>query len=92
MLHRRTQRGAIDTELRWPGRDIGLTERESELLALLLVWSEEILTGAIRVIERIDIPSAIKASILARSVMFNLFILTIMLEIQCNVNNYFVAY
>jgi two-component system, NarL family, response regulator LiaR len=35
VLHRRTQRGAIDIELRWPGRDIGLTERESELLALL---------------------------------------------------------
>jgi DNA-binding NarL/FixJ family response regulator len=35
VLHRRTQRGAIDAELRWPGRDIGLTERESELLALL---------------------------------------------------------
>jgi two-component system, NarL family, response regulator LiaR len=35
VLPRQTQRGAIDTELRWPGRDIGLTERESELLALL---------------------------------------------------------
>ena len=29
------QRGAIDGRLRWPGRDVGLTERESELLALL---------------------------------------------------------
>jgi DNA-binding NarL/FixJ family response regulator len=35
VLQRQTQRGAIDSQLRWPGRDIGLTERESELLALL---------------------------------------------------------
>jgi DNA-binding NarL/FixJ family response regulator len=35
ILHRQTQRGAIDGQLRWPGRDIGLTERESELLVLL---------------------------------------------------------
>jgi DNA-binding NarL/FixJ family response regulator len=31
----RAQRAAVAEELRWPGRDIGLTERESELLALL---------------------------------------------------------
>jgi two-component system, NarL family, response regulator LiaR len=35
VLHRQSQRAAIDTHLRWPGLDIGLTERESELLALL---------------------------------------------------------
>jgi DNA-binding NarL/FixJ family response regulator len=35
VLHRQSQRAAIDTQLRWPGRDIGLTERESELMALL---------------------------------------------------------
>jgi len=31
----RAQRAAVAEELRWPGRDTGLTERESELLALL---------------------------------------------------------
>jgi len=35
VLTRRSQRAAIDEALRWPGRDIGLTERESELLSLL---------------------------------------------------------
>ncbi len=35
MLNRRSQRAAMPEELRWPGRDAGLTERESELLALL---------------------------------------------------------
>jgi DNA-binding NarL/FixJ family response regulator len=35
VLHRQSQRATIDTRLRWPGRSIGLTERESELLALL---------------------------------------------------------
>ena len=35
VLKRRSQRAAIDTHLRWPGRNIGLTERESELWALL---------------------------------------------------------
>ena len=34
-LVRRSQHGKTSAELRWPGRDIGLTERESELLALL---------------------------------------------------------
>ena len=31
----RSQHAQIDEALRWPGRDIGLTERESELLSLL---------------------------------------------------------
>jgi DNA-binding NarL/FixJ family response regulator len=31
----RSRRALIDESLRWPGREIGLTERESELLALL---------------------------------------------------------
>jgi DNA-binding NarL/FixJ family response regulator len=31
----RSQHAQIDEVLRWPGRDIGLTERESELLSLL---------------------------------------------------------
>jgi len=31
----RSRRAVIDESLRWPGREIGLTERESELLALL---------------------------------------------------------
>ncbi len=35
VLTQRSQRGEIDGALRWPGREIGLTERESELLALL---------------------------------------------------------
>jgi two-component system, NarL family, response regulator LiaR len=32
---RRTQHAQIDEAVRWPGRDIGLTERESEILSLL---------------------------------------------------------
>ena len=35
VLAQRSQRAAIDEALRWPGRGIGLTERESELLSLL---------------------------------------------------------
>jgi DNA-binding NarL/FixJ family response regulator len=35
ILTRQRQRGATDDGLRWPGRDIGLTVRESELLSLL---------------------------------------------------------
>jgi DNA-binding NarL/FixJ family response regulator len=35
VLTRSSQRAAIDRALRWPGREIGLTERESELLSLL---------------------------------------------------------
>ena len=35
MLTGRSQRAAVPEALRWPGREIGLTERESELLALL---------------------------------------------------------
>jgi DNA-binding NarL/FixJ family response regulator len=35
VLTRSSQRAAIDELLRWPGREIGLTERESELLSLL---------------------------------------------------------
>jgi DNA-binding NarL/FixJ family response regulator len=35
VLTQRSQHAAIDEALRWPGREIGLTERESELLALL---------------------------------------------------------
>ena len=35
MLTQRSQRAAMPEELRWPGRDAGLTERESELLAML---------------------------------------------------------
>ena len=35
VLTRSSQRAAIDETLRWPGREIGLTERESELLSLL---------------------------------------------------------
>ena len=35
VLTRRFQGAAIDEALRWPGREIGLTERESELLSLL---------------------------------------------------------
>ncbi len=34
-LTKRSQRAALPEDLRWPGRDAGLTERESELLALL---------------------------------------------------------
>jgi DNA-binding NarL/FixJ family response regulator len=35
VLTRSSQRAAIDGALRWPGREMGLTERESELLSLL---------------------------------------------------------
>jgi DNA-binding NarL/FixJ family response regulator len=35
VLTQRTQHAQIDEALRWPGRDRGLTERESELLSLL---------------------------------------------------------
>jgi two-component system, NarL family, response regulator LiaR len=35
ILTRSSQRAAIDGALRWPGREIGLTERESEILSLL---------------------------------------------------------
>jgi two-component system, NarL family, response regulator LiaR len=35
VLTQRSQHAQIDGTLRWPGRDIGLTERESELLSLL---------------------------------------------------------
>ncbi len=34
-LTERSQRAQIDEMLRWPGREIGLTEREGELLSLL---------------------------------------------------------
>jgi DNA-binding NarL/FixJ family response regulator len=35
VLTQRSQHAQIEEALRWPGRDIGLTERESELLSLL---------------------------------------------------------
>ena len=35
VLVQRSQHAQIDQVLRWPGREIGLTERESELLSLL---------------------------------------------------------
>jgi two-component system, NarL family, response regulator LiaR len=35
VLTQRSQHAQIDEMVRWPGRDIGLTERESELLSLL---------------------------------------------------------
>jgi DNA-binding NarL/FixJ family response regulator len=35
MLTQRSQHAVMPDELRWPGRDVNLTERESELLALL---------------------------------------------------------
>jgi len=35
VLTQRSQHAQINEALRWPGRDIGLTERESELLSLL---------------------------------------------------------
>jgi two-component system, NarL family, response regulator LiaR len=35
VLTQRSHHSQLDEALRWPGRDIGLTERESELLALL---------------------------------------------------------
>jgi DNA-binding CsgD family transcriptional regulator len=34
-LTHRSQHAQIDEAVRWPGRDAGLTERESELLSLL---------------------------------------------------------
>jgi DNA-binding NarL/FixJ family response regulator len=35
VLTRRSQHAEIDGALRWPGREIGLTERESQLLSML---------------------------------------------------------
>jgi NarL family two-component system response regulator LiaR len=35
VLTQRSQHAHIDEALRWPGREVGLTERESELLSLL---------------------------------------------------------
>jgi two-component system, NarL family, response regulator LiaR len=35
VLTQRSQHAQIDEALRWPGRELGLTERESELLSLL---------------------------------------------------------
>jgi NarL family two-component system response regulator LiaR len=35
VLTQRSHHAAIDEALRWPGRDFGLTERESEILSLL---------------------------------------------------------
>jgi DNA-binding NarL/FixJ family response regulator len=35
MLTQRSQHAVMSDELRWPGREVNLTERESELLALL---------------------------------------------------------
>lgn len=35
ILTHRSQHSKIDDMLRWPGRDLGLTERESEILSLL---------------------------------------------------------
>lgn len=35
VLTQRSQHAQIDEALRWPGRDVGLTERESEILSLL---------------------------------------------------------
>lgn len=35
VLTQRSQHAQVDAALRWPGREIGLTERESELLSLL---------------------------------------------------------
>jgi NarL family two-component system response regulator LiaR len=35
VLTQRSQHAQIDEALRWPGREIGLTERESELLSLM---------------------------------------------------------
>jgi two-component system, NarL family, response regulator LiaR len=35
MITQRSQRGRIDEPITWPGREQGLTERESEILALL---------------------------------------------------------
>jgi DNA-binding NarL/FixJ family response regulator len=35
VLTQRSQRATLDDTLRWPGRDIGFTQRDSKLLALL---------------------------------------------------------
>jgi DNA-binding NarL/FixJ family response regulator len=35
VLTQRSQHAKIDDALRWPGRELGLTERESEILSLL---------------------------------------------------------
>ena len=35
ILTQRAWHGSLDVTIRWPGRDVGLTQRESELLSLL---------------------------------------------------------
>jgi NarL family two-component system response regulator LiaR len=40
VLARRSQHASLDESLKWPGRDIGLTHREGELLALRHLYAK----------------------------------------------------
>jgi DNA-binding NarL/FixJ family response regulator len=80
MLTQRSQHAAMPAELRWPGRDIRLTERESELLALLptgmtnrelgehLYLSENTIKTQLRsLFSKLDVRNRVQAVALARS-------------------------
>ncbi|MGH8983911.1 MAG: LuxR C-terminal-related transcriptional regulator [Acidimicrobiia bacterium] len=80
MLTERSQRAAVPEELRWPGREIGLTERESELLALLptgmtnrelaarLYISENTIKTQLRgLFSKLDVRNRVQAVTLART-------------------------
>jgi DNA-binding NarL/FixJ family response regulator len=80
MLLKRSQHAAAAAELRWPGGDIHLTERESELLALLpsgmtnqelaaqLFLSQNTIKSQLRsLFSKLDVRNRVQAVTLARS-------------------------
>jgi two-component system, NarL family, response regulator LiaR len=80
MLVGRSQQGSTSAELRWPGRDVGLTTRESELLALLptgmtnrelgahLHLSENTVKSQLRgLFSKLEVRNRVQAVALARS-------------------------
>jgi two-component system, NarL family, response regulator LiaR len=80
MLLKRSQRAAIVAELGWPGRPVRLTERESELLALLptgmtnrelgahLFLSENTIKTQLRsLFSKLDVKNRVQAVALARA-------------------------
>jgi two-component system, NarL family, response regulator LiaR len=80
MLLKRSQRAAIVPELGWPGRPVRLTERESELLALLptgmtnrelgahLFLSENTIKTQLRsLFSKLDVKNRVQAVALARA-------------------------
>jgi NarL family two-component system response regulator LiaR len=80
MLVQASAHSAMPAELRWPGRDVGLTERESELLALLptgmtnrelgehLHISENTTKAHLkRLFSKLDVRNRVQAAALART-------------------------